>query len=192
MLKLNRTQALLYLPRSCDLPPSPGHPCEGVLCSLIIKQLDLLYFCSDLPSSMGFPGGSVVKNCLPMQETEEIQFRSLGGGDPLEKEMATHSSILAWRIPWTEEPGGSQSMGLHRVRHDWSNFVQEHVQWPQYKSLFRFSFIFIDSLLTYLPFLFCFCIGRVSLPCKKNRLSIWVANLWTYVFLKNVFYHSRF
>ena len=42
----------------------------------------------------------------------------LGREDPLEKEMATHSSILAWRIPWTEEPGGLQSMGLQRVRHD--------------------------------------------------------------------------
>ena len=42
----------------------------------------------------------------------ETQVRSLGGEDPLEKRMATHSSILAWRIPWTEEPGGLQSMGL--------------------------------------------------------------------------------
>ena len=47
---------------------------------------------------------------------QEIQFRSLGGEDPLEKEMATHSSILAWRIPWTEKPGGLQSTGLQRVR----------------------------------------------------------------------------
>ena len=44
--------------------------------------------------------------------------RSLGLEDPLEKEMVTHSSILAWKIPWTEEPGGLQSMGLQRVRHD--------------------------------------------------------------------------
>ena len=47
-----------------------------------------------------------------------MQVRSLGWEDPLEKEMATHSSILAWRIPWTEEPGGLQSMGLQRIRHD--------------------------------------------------------------------------
>ena len=46
-----------------------------------------------------------------MQETEEMQVRSLGREDPLEEEMATHSSILAWRIPWIEEPGGLQSMG---------------------------------------------------------------------------------
>ena len=49
---------------------------------------------------------------------QETWVRSLGREDPLEKEMATHSSILAWRIPWTEEPGGLQSTGSQRVRHD--------------------------------------------------------------------------
>ena len=48
----------------------------------------------------------------------ETQVRSLGGEDPLEKEMETHSSILAWRIPWPEEPGGLQSMGSQRIGHD--------------------------------------------------------------------------
>ena len=52
---------------------------------------------------------------LPMQE---MQVRSLGREDPLEEEMATHSSILAWRIPWTEEPGRLQSRGSQRVRHN--------------------------------------------------------------------------
>ena len=51
----------------------------------------------------------------PMQEMPETRFRSLGQEDPLEKEMATHSSILALRIPWTEEPGGLQFMGSQRV-----------------------------------------------------------------------------
>ena len=49
---------------------------------------------------------------MVMQETKETQFGSLGQEDPLEENMATHSSILAWRIPWTEEPGGLQSMRL--------------------------------------------------------------------------------
>ena len=49
---------------------------------------------------------------------QDTQVQSLGKEDPLEKEMATYSSILAWRIPWTEEPGGLQSMGLQRVGHD--------------------------------------------------------------------------
>ena len=50
--------------------------------------------------------------------TRETWVRSLGQEDPLEKETANHSSILAWKIPWTEEPGGLQSMGSQRVRHD--------------------------------------------------------------------------
>ena len=53
-----------------------------------------------------------------MPETQEIQVQSLGSEDPLEKGMDTHSSILSWRIPWTEEPGGLQSMGSQRVRRD--------------------------------------------------------------------------
>ena len=60
-------------------------------------------------TNVDFPGGSVVKNPPVKQET---QVRSLGGEDPLEEGVATHSSILAWRIPWTEEPGGLQSIGL--------------------------------------------------------------------------------
>ena len=56
-----------------------------------------------------------VKNLPAMQETQETLVQSLVREDPLEKEMATHSSILAWEIPWTEEPGGLQSMGLQKV-----------------------------------------------------------------------------
>ena len=57
----------------------------------------------------------MVKNLPAMQET---QVQSLGCEDPLEKEVATHSSILAWKIPWAEEPGGLQSTGWQRVRDD--------------------------------------------------------------------------
>ena len=53
---------------------------------------------------------------LPMQEMQETWIQSLGQEDTLEEEMATHSSILAWKIPWTEEPGGLQSMGFQIVR----------------------------------------------------------------------------
>ena len=59
-----------------------------------------------------------VKNLPAMQDTE---VQSLGWEDPLEKGTATHSSILAWRIPWTEEPGGLPSMGSQRVGHDLSD-----------------------------------------------------------------------
>ena len=69
----------------------------------------------------GFSGGSDVKNLPAMQETG---VQSLGWEDPLVKGMATHSSILAWRIPWTEEPGGLlQSMGSQRVGHNRVTFT---------------------------------------------------------------------
>ena len=64
-----------------------------------------------------FPVAHMVKNLPAMQET---WVWSLGQEDLLEKGMATHSSILAWRIPWTEEPGELQSVGSQRVRHDWA------------------------------------------------------------------------
>ena len=64
---------------------------------------------------MGFLGGFVVKN--PPAITGDMDS-ALGQEDPLEKDMAAHSSILAWRIPWREKPGRLQFVGLHRVRHD--------------------------------------------------------------------------
>ena len=62
----------------------------------------------------------MVKNRLPVQETQETRVRSLDQEGPLEEEMAVHSSILAWKIPWTEEPGGLQSLGSQRAGHDGS------------------------------------------------------------------------
>ena len=59
----------------------------------------------------GFPGGSAVKNLPAVQEPQETGVRSLGQEEPLEEGMAPHSSTLIWRIPWTEGPGGLQSMG---------------------------------------------------------------------------------
>ena len=56
-----------------------------------------------------------------MQETQETRVQSLGGEDPLEEEMAAHSRILAWHIPWTEEPGGLQFMWSQRGGHDWAH-----------------------------------------------------------------------
>ena len=73
------------------------------LCSSLLNNMDLS--CVD----------QMVKHLSTVWET---QVRSLGWEDPLEEEMATHSSTLAWRIPWTEEPGGLQSMGSQRFGHD--------------------------------------------------------------------------
>ena len=62
----------------------------------------------------------MIKNLPTMQET---WVQSLGREDPPEEKMETHSSIIAWRIPWTEDPGGLQSMGSQRVRHDWVTYI---------------------------------------------------------------------
>ena len=75
----------------------------------------LQYSCRENSMDRDFPVAQTVKNLPAVQETK---VRSLGQEDPLEKGMATHSSILAWRMPKTEEPGGLQSMGLQKVRHD--------------------------------------------------------------------------
>ena len=90
----------------------------------------------------------MVKNLPAIQET---QFRSLGRDGPLEKGKTTHSSILAWRIPWTEEPGGPQSAGLHRVGHDERlththgnpvfGFLENHQTFPQWLHQFAFRLV---------------------------------------------------
>ena len=71
-------------------------------------------------SRWGFLVAQTVKRLSAMQET---RVQSLGWEDPLEKEMATHSSTLAWKIPWTEEPDRLQSTGSQRVRHDWTTLL---------------------------------------------------------------------
>ena len=73
---------------------------------------------------MGLPGGSVVKNLSASAGDAGL---TLGWQDPLEKEMATHSSILAWEIPRTVEPAGLQSMGLQRVGHDLATEQQQQL-----------------------------------------------------------------
>ena len=80
---------------------------------MYLFKLEFLFFVTGLP---GGPSGK--ESPLPMQKTQDTQVQSLGQEDPWQEEMATHSSILAWRIPRTEEPGGLQSIKSQRVRHD--------------------------------------------------------------------------
>ena len=113
--------------------------------------------CSKVRLSIGaFLVAQMVKNLPAGQET---QVQSLGWEDPLEKEMATHSRILAWRVPWTEDLGGLHSMGLQSVRHDWATnthslgyLLQLFAQSPQLKptveSMFCGSF---KPLFTEIP-----------------------------------------
>ena len=92
---------------SCD--------CICLLCGLNICKLNDEY----LSRRLGFPGGASGKEpACQCRRHKEMQVQSLGQEDPLEEGMTTYSSILAWRIPWAEEPGGLQSMGLQRVGHD--------------------------------------------------------------------------
>ena len=93
------------------------------------------FFCSPLHSKCAFLMSQMVTDLPAMQETW-VWF--LGWVDPLEKGMATHSSILAWRIPWTEDPGGIQSMELQRVEHDWVTNTHTHIQY-NFSKVFKVS-----------------------------------------------------
>ena len=107
-----------------------------------------------------FPGGS--DSSLPAKQ--ETQVQSLGQEDPLKKEMATHSSILAWKIPWMEEPGRLRSMGSQGVRHNWATntfytkksqfniFISSIVMhlfiyWPQYNIEIPVSYLFEQNFI---------------------------------------------
>ena len=84
------------------------------------------YKATSLITLLRFPGGSVGKICLQYRRYQQTWVPYLGQEDPLEEAMASHSSILAWRIPWTEEPCGLQSIGFQRVRQDWSYWACTH------------------------------------------------------------------
>ena len=112
---------------------------------------------------IGFPHSSAVKNLPAMQDPQETRVWSLGWEDPLEGEMATHSSILAWKIPWTEELGGLQSIGSQRVRHDWSNLAHSTLyhKWLDWVSISIYV-LYFDSLI-YLSLCLDFCLDLVAL-----------------------------
>ena len=134
--------SLAFLVVGSDMHTSWGHMIDApnadmLCCQLGCRDLDVVQVFSiwnptseDIPDrsrvrwgnwpKLLFPSTSQVVQwwiiCLPVQKTQETWVRSLGLEDPLEKEMATHSSILVWEVPWTEEPGRLQSMGSQRVR----------------------------------------------------------------------------
>ena len=113
----------------------PSHPLSSLSlrCSL---NFGLMSDCSLV--------AQLVKN-VPMQEAQEMWVWSLGWEYPMEKEMATHSSILAWRILWTEEPGGLQSMGSQRVGYDWAHtrYPRDKIRWEALKTQYSWRQIFI-------------------------------------------------
>ena len=86
--------------------------------------------CSQLVQTLSLSWASLVAQMVKnLPAKQKTWARSLGWEDILKKGMATHSSILAWRIPWTEEPGGLQSMAAQRVRHDWATDTFTFMSW---------------------------------------------------------------
>ena len=131
-----------------------------LLCRILCCILQFLYsfiFCY----WGAFLVSQMVKNLPGMQETP---VRSLGQKDPLEKEMAAYSSILAWRIPWTEEPGGLQSMGLQRVGHNWVTYIELYKLHINFEystlSVSWFPHIFFHSII-------CFYIWLLTLLSRN-------------------------
>ena len=111
-------------------------------------------------------------------DLQEMQVQSLGREDPLEEEMATHSNILAWEIPCTEEPCGLQSMGLQRVGHKWATKQQQQQQWKKPPGLFSFAegpsnsaslvqFFFLEPNETY-SLLHNWCCQQLFLPYRGD------------------------
>ena len=111
--------------------------------------------------SYSLSGSSVLNKLHAMQET---RVRSLGSEDPLEKEMATHSSIFAWEVPWTEEPGRLQSTGSLSVRHDLATKQQ---QLYQGKSVF-YEFFIISGCWIFIKCSFCIDFFFHSINLVKN------------------------
>ena len=105
-----------------------GHLLRGNLINGAILRHHICVVTSPQTKNFHTHGGSAVKNPPAMQELKETQVQYLVWEDPLEEEMVTHSSILACRIPWTEEPSRLQSQG---VGHDWSNLASPHLLYTE-------------------------------------------------------------
>ena len=106
-----------------------------------------------------------------MQETQETWVWSLGPEDPLVEEMATHSSTVAWRILWTEEPGGLQSMGSQRVGHDWATNTHTHIELYGFLNIFWILTPLSDTWFASIFSHSVGCIfGRFPLLCKNFLL----------------------
>ena len=118
----------------------------------------------------------MIKNLPAMQKT---QVQSLGWEDPLEKGMTAPSSILAWRIPWTEEPGGLQSMGSRRVRHHWAMTTYRHTPGPRMLTSSSASSRPQSKGLPFtLPSSFLLFSSQPS--CSNGPQTEWLTHMWTF------------
>ena len=106
---------------------------------------------------------------------QETRIQSLDGEDPLEEEITTHSSILAWEIPWTEEPGGLQSVGSQRVRHDWAHTQGIfEVSYHYYLLIFEFPAWHTPSNLSSF-FVSCYISQKFYLWAEGQVTEMWIS-----------------
>ena len=121
-----------------------------------------------------------------MQKTQETQVQSVGWEDTMEEGMATHSSTLAWKIPWTEEPGRLQSLGSQRVWHDWVNehtHTHTHTQW-KYKVPLTSQHNTVVLLLQIIKLLSVLNYSSITIiPRKCLRTWVWI---YHYRYLNNL------
>ena len=108
------------------------------------------------------------RTCLPTLETQDTQVRSLTREDPLEEGTATHASILAWRIPWTEEPGGLHSMGSQRVRHDWAGTHRQAMGHVLKRAMFKVTWGWVRN-----PWLFWVSVAPYL---ARTCTAVWVCH----------------
>ena len=99
-----------------------------IFLNLFELNLEAMYKYEKILTSYYYRASLVAQMVRSLPAARETQVQPLDWEDPLEKEMATHSRILAWKIPWTEEPGGLQSIGLQRIGHDWATSLY-HYKW---------------------------------------------------------------
>ena len=117
---------------------------------------------------------------------QETRVQSLGWEGPLVKEMGTHSSILAWEIPWTDEPGGLQSLGLQRIRHDLATKQQISIDWPKCTGILRSKRLTLQNLSSYTTT----CCGCGWVSIKPVPLSVLWGSFQWHIFLTSVLHSS--
>ena len=150
---------------------------------------------------MGFPGGSDGKES---SSNAGVPSSISGAESPLEKGMAAHSSIFAWRIPWTEEPGRIQSMGSQRIRHDWTNNtftfqLKKYSGWLQYpgyrlklqilEAIPRLKFWLWQLLISILGLLYHYVISSSHLKSRNKHVAYQIALLF-YEFMERFFWET--
>ena len=132
----------------------------------------IMYIIYYMETARAFPTTQLVKNLPAMQET---QVQCLGQEDPLEKEMATQSNILAWKIPWTEEPGGLQSKESQRVGHNWATKHNMETAKTSLKKMAVLPVIEACCKVVVIKTVFRWFNDRLTNKTKRDN---WISDIW--------------